>query len=302
VSRGLVALAVLAACGGPPRPAVPSGSPLALGDHVAVLDGAELSYHVAGSGPPCLAVPGGPGIDSAYLRSPAERHLTMVYVDPAGTGGSARLADASGYTRARQVADLERLRAHLGLERPCLLGHSHGGMVVLLYALAHPDRVGRLILYATTARVDADWQRAARERLAARRGAPWFADVTAAFADRAAVRTDEEATRAVLRTAPAYFFEWREQHRAALGRSRAHAAPLLAADPGPSDLRPELGKIAAPALILAGRHDFVCAPPFSEELAAGIRGSRLTVFERSGHFAHLEEPEAFARAIAGFLE
>jgi hypothetical protein len=115
-SELLVALLLaLAACGGPaappPAPAVPvAGDRLAAGDHLAELDGATLAYHVAGTGPVCLALPGGPGIDSAYLRSAAERHLTLVYIDPVGTGGSARLPDPGGYTRARYAADLERLR------------------------------------------------------------------------------------------------------------------------------------------------------------------------------------------------
>jgi proline iminopeptidase len=282
-----------------------AGDRLAAGDHLAELDGATLAYHVAGTGPVCLALPGGPGIDSAYLRSAAERHLTLVYIDPVGTGGSARLPDPGGYTRARYAADLERLRAYLGLERPCFMGHSFGGLVVLLYAVQHPDRVGRLILYDATARADAELAASARELLARRKGASWYDEVAAGFSATVGPATDEEATRLVLATAPAYFHDWearKDELLGALRRSRASAAPMTAPDRTRADVRADLGKIAAPTLVLVGRDDFVCAPRFAEEIAAGIPGAKLHVFERSGHFAHLEEPEAFALAIAEFLE
>jgi proline iminopeptidase len=302
--------AALVSCGGvapaptPPRgEAPPAAGRLAPGAHRIEIPGAVISIHVAGTGPLCLALPGGPGIDAAYLRSPAERHLTLIYVDPVGTGASSRLPEPAGYGRARAVADLEKLRAALGLERVCLLGHSHGGTIALLYALAHPARVSRLILYDTTARVDDELRERAWAELERRRDASWYADVRAGFAEP--VETDDDATRAMLKTAPAYFFDWdarAAEHAAALGRSRVTAAAMKAeAGAAPVDLRRDLGRIRAPTLVLVGRHDFVCSLPFARELATGIPGARLVVFARSGHFAHLEEPEAFAAAISAFV-
>jgi proline iminopeptidase len=101
--------------------------------------------------------------------------------------------------------------------------------------------------------------------------------------------------------APAYFFQPRADLLGALRRSRGYAAAMTAVDRTPYDLRGELVKISVPTLILVGRHDFVCAPEVAAEIAAGIPGAELHVFEKSGHFAHLEEPEAFARAIADFV-
>ena len=49
------------------------------------------------------------------------------------------------------------------------------------------------------------------------------------------------------------------------------------------DLRPELGRITAPTLILAGRHDWICPPEFSEEIHRLIPGSDLRIFEDSSH-------------------
>ena len=67
------------------------------------------------------------------------------------------------------------------------------------------------------------------------------------------------------------------------------------------DLRPELGRITAPTLMLAGRHDWICPPEFSEEIARLIPGSDLRIFERSSHSIRSDEPEAMVDAIWGFM-
>ena len=67
------------------------------------------------------------------------------------------------------------------------------------------------------------------------------------------------------------------------------------------DLRPELKNITAPTLILAGRHDWICPPEFSEEIHRLIPGSDLRIFENSSHSIRADEPEALTDAIAGFV-
>lgn len=66
-------------------------------------------------------------------------------------------------------------------------------------------------------------------------------------------------------------------------------------------LRGSLGRLHVPTLVLAGGHDPVCGPRWAAELHAGIPGSRLVMFENSGHLPHLEQPAEFAEAVAGFL-
>lgn len=67
------------------------------------------------------------------------------------------------------------------------------------------------------------------------------------------------------------------------------------------DVRSELGRITAPTLILAGRHDWICPVEFSEEILGCIPGSELRVFERSSHSIRSDEPEAMVDAILGFV-
>ena len=63
----------------------------------------------------------------------------------------------------------------------------------------------------------------------------------------------------------------------------------------------QLPQITCPTLVIAGRHDWICPPEFSEEIAAAIPRADLRIFEHSGHLIRADEPEALLDAIAGFL-
>jgi len=67
------------------------------------------------------------------------------------------------------------------------------------------------------------------------------------------------------------------------------------------DVRPELGRIDCPTLVLVGRHDWISPVEQAEEIARRVPGARLVVFERSGHSPQIEEPEAFLATLRTFL-
>ena len=103
-------------------------------------DGRTLSYRRDGKGPVLVCHPGGPGFSARYFGDLAGlgSAFTLVMLNPRGSEGSDRPADTRAYQTADYVSDLDELRAHLGLERMLLLGHSHGGVVAAAYAAAHP--------------------------------------------------------------------------------------------------------------------------------------------------------------------
>ena len=289
-------LVLLAAC---PHPAGPPKhfDALAPGDHLS--DG--TAYHVLGTGPTCIAISGGPGLDWRYLRSPElEKQLTVVYMEPIGSGASLRLAPGQTYALARYVDQVERLRVVLRLDRLCLIGHSHGGTVAARYAIDHADRVSALVLYSATDRSDKEFEAAGAKNLERWKDEAWYADARAAF--DATPKTDAEAT-ALWPRAMKFLFADYTAHADDYARAivPVSAAPDLAGDKTPVDLRPELAAITAPTLVITAKDDWCCGEPWSTELVAGIKGAKLEKFEHSGHMAHLEEPDHFAQAVSDFV-
>jgi proline iminopeptidase len=263
-----------------------------------------------------IAHPGGPGSEWSYLRMrEVEAFATVVYIEPVGTGASGRLADPRGYTTDRYVSDVEGLRAHLGLEKVILLGHSHGGFVAQAYALAHPEHLRGLILFDTTPTTGPKWQHNVEANLKWFKREPWFEDATAALAEETAATTDDEMTEIFRRELPLYFADWTrrasefESYRASVrltvAPSRSVTDPSSPNQVGVApvfDVRDKLGAIHVPTLVIAGKKDFVCSRQFGRLLHSGIAGSRLVTLRHSGHMGHVEEPEAFAKAIREFLK
>ncbi|MEV4762227.1 alpha/beta hydrolase [Micromonospora chokoriensis] len=283
---------------------------LAPGAHTFTVDGVRQVYHVAGTGPVCVAHSGGPGIEWSYLRAPGlEEHFTMVYVEPVGTGASGRLDSAEDYRMATYVRFLDAVVTHLGEPRVYLLGHSYGGFVIQRYALEHPDRVAGLALYDTSPLTGADFWAEAMTNLAAypqrHPDRPEAASVPAAL-QRALTASDDETLSAGLSAAlPVYFADfWARQAEFAPLQAglRAWVAPAGAQDPVPFDVRDRLGEIVVPAVVIVGAHDFICGPRFAEELHAGLKDSRLVLLEQSGHFGHIEQPAEFIEAVVELLK
>ena len=93
-------------------------------------------------------------LDSGYFRDLGglAAHRAFALLDLRGTGASDTPADPASYRCDRQVADVESVRRHLGLERLDLLAHSAGANLAYRYVERHPDRVARLVLVAPSIR------------------------------------------------------------------------------------------------------------------------------------------------------
>lgn len=286
-----------------------SSTALTTGTHTIEFDGVRQVYHVHGTGPVCVAHSGGPGIEWSYLRMPAlEEHLTMVYLEPVGTGASGRLADPRDYRMDTWVRFLHAVVERLGQPRVFLLGHSHGGFVIQRYTLDHPDRVAGLILYDTSPVTGGEFWADAMANVESfvRRhpDRPEAADVATAFQETPTEPDDAWVTTKLYRILPAYFADyWGRETELAPFRAgvRGFLAPQLGEEPTPFDVRDRLGSITVPTLVVVGAHDFICGTRWASMLHDGIPGARLLRLEESGHFGHLEQPEEFYGAVVEFV-
>jgi pimeloyl-ACP methyl ester carboxylesterase len=271
-------------------------------------DGTRLAYRLAGAGRPLICVPGGPMQSSAYLGDLGglSAHRTLVLLDPRGTGESAVPADPTSYRCDRLVDDVEALRAHLGLDRIDLLGHSAGAAPAVLYAARHPDRIDRLVLVNPSPRVvgvdvaDAD----RREVAELRRGEPWFPDAFAAF-ER--IWSGDVAGADWTAITPFMYGRWDDAARANVAREasqrNADAAAVYYSDGAldPAATRSALARLRAPVLLIAGEYDVGLPPKRAAEYAGLFRRAEVAVQPGGGHFPWLDDPAWCAATLAAFL-
>ncbi|RBQ03402.1 alpha/beta hydrolase [Pedobacter miscanthi] len=123
------------------------------GDQIFVTsDSIKLAVKVAGNGPVCIYLHGGPGQDFLSFEKMGgaglEKCLTMVYLDQRGSGHS---QNAKDYSLNRVVQDVEELRLKLGVKKIYLLSHSFGGVLAINYALKYPEHLSGMIMANTIA-------------------------------------------------------------------------------------------------------------------------------------------------------
>ncbi|MBG6238869.1 proline iminopeptidase [Mycetocola sp. CAN_C7] len=136
--------------------------------HLEVGDGQAVYWETSGNpeGKPVVFLHGGPGggTSSAHRRLFDPARYRIVLVDQRGCGRSTPHAsepdaDLSANTTWHLVADLEKIREHLGIDRWQVFGGSWGSALALAYAETHPERVTELVLRGifTLRRVELDW-------------------------------------------------------------------------------------------------------------------------------------------------
>lgn len=271
-------------------------------------DGTELAYHEKGEGEPLLCVPGGPMRASAYFGDLGglTAHRRLILLDLRGTGDSAVPADPATYRCDRLVDDVEALREHLGLAEVDLLGHSASGNIATLYAARHPKRIRRLVLITPATQalgltLDA---RDHRDAALLRKDEPWYPAAEAALKEIEAGRSPLEVWDAIV---PLGYGRWDDAaraHQAASAREKnAEAAAHFYGDGAfdPPATREALAGLAAPVLVLAGEYDGAPNPAHAKEFAGHFPGGVRQVQPGGGHFPWLDDPEWFARRVAGFL-
>src|SRR5438874_9731348 len=114
------------------------------------VNGVRLFTRPVGSGPRVVVLHGGPGAHHDYLLPQYDllaNRRSLFYYDQRG-GGQSPVSRETPVGWREHVADLDAIRAHLGLEQLTLCGYSWGGLLAVLYFLEHAERVERLALIA----------------------------------------------------------------------------------------------------------------------------------------------------------
>jgi 3-oxoadipate enol-lactonase / 4-carboxymuconolactone decarboxylase len=218
-------------------------------------------------------------------QAPALRaHFRLLRYDHRGHGGSP--APPGPYEIEELGRDLLALLDRLEIERVSFCGLSIGGMVGMWLASETPERVGRLVLCCTSARLSADTydSRARTVR----------ADGVGAIADEVLERWFTPAFRERRRET----VEWAGRMlRATPAEGYAGCCEAIR----DMDLRDRLGEIRAPTLVIAGADDPAIPPDHAELIRESVPDARLLVVPRAAHLANVEQPGRVTQAIVDHL-
>lgn len=250
-------------------------------------------YEEAGSGMPLVLICGLSSDLQAWRFQVPElsKRFRVICYDNRGAGRTS--APDQPYSIVGMAEDLAALMNRLRIDAAHLLGWSMGGVIAQAFARAHPNRVRKLILMSTAARVDGFLRLAVRNWMNIRRSDMPFEQIVR-FVSRwsysPALYDNEpmyEKFVQVMATNP-----YAQRGHAFLRQAEA----LLAYDPG------EAAKgIRAQALVMVGSHDNLVPPYHSERLAKEIPGARLQVLN-GAHAGFVEFPDEYNRAIIEFLD
>lgn len=283
---------------------------LVAGEYDVTLNGVQIHYFVRGKGPVLIAHSGGPGADARDWDDFAkiDDFVTIVAIHPRGSGLSGP-ASGDAYLLPDYASDVEALRKHLGLEKPMLMGWSHGGMVAMEYAVNYPDALSKLILFDTSAYFG-EFLNDVEASVQAFKNEPWFEDSLDALKKEWAgeYQTDEDMGLLWQHEKKFYFKKFDARAQAYCERTKESlmkVAPLRVFNEKEAptfDLRPRLNKIKVPTLIIVGWQDFITNVDMAKEMAERIPNAKMDIFEESGHYGFVEEPEKFYRVVKEFVE
>jgi proline iminopeptidase len=271
--------------------------------------------------PALLYIHGGPGQGCYdFMRSQGDRlaaRLRVVGVDQRGTLRSDPLPATPPLTADLLISDFETIRIRLRIDSWALLGHSAGAGYGLRYVTSQPGAIRSVIFDCPC--WDADMSDRYRLPVVARllEEMRQLADAERCreLAAKAGRLSFSDGTRQAMQTLGSRYMEhffhdpvgaadfgqllddsgFTEE---AWQRGNSHW-PLLAAM-----YEPVLGllpRVRRPALLMRGQDDLVTAPRMVSAFAEAVPDGQIRVFGESGHFAYLEEPDAYCEAVTQFV-
>lgn len=275
--------------------------------------GCTLYVKEVGQGAPVLVLHGGWGAEHDYLLDAfhgLESAYRLIFYDQRGSLRSP--CPDSLVSVQHHVADLETLRAELGLEAPIIAGHSMGSFLALSYLEQHPDRVGGLVLFGSLVpSTPRNEEEAALYRAQEREFVEFAQEAQARQIALEGLDRDEL-------TAKEQTLKWRigfasgnvyhvDRWRQVLGGRAFYASSAgIAAGrtmPQSWDFLPALRALPRPITVINGDHDLV---GFGGELHRRMfedsPNVEFVLLEQAGHNAWIDQPRQFRAELQRALQ
>ncbi len=255
-----------------------------------VTDQGIVHYEAYGRGQPVILLHGWLGSWGYWLKTmeSLKNQYRCYALDFWGFGDSGKRR--SNYQVADFVNLVEQFMDRLGIEAAPVVGHSMGGTVAVMLALARPERVQKAITVGSPMVGDSLHLFL---RLASK---PWIANL---------VWHMPTALRLGIRFFSPYVVkdwpQWYKMITRDLSQTTLEAFFLSINSLRKTDLRPQLPGITRPVMGIYGVGDKVVHPNQADLIDRSVPVSRIKMMTQSGHFPMLDEPQVFNECLAEFL-
>ncbi len=254
------------------------------------IDRGRIYYEVEGQGRPVILIHDWMD-SSSYWRDIFfcfSKKRKIFTIDLLGYGKSDK-PDGAGYGISDLEKDLDRFLDTMLVKKVDLIGHSMGGTLALQYSLLHSNRINRLVLVSSP--------------FYPRPPPIFFRIFSIPFVGKALFW---------LSWRPFIHLQWRKAFFDNNRINKSFLEDLKSLPYGVMlsslrsiheiDLRPKLKEIKIPTLIIWGKEDRLLPYSVATELNREIKGSRLAVLERTGHFPMVETSDRFCQEVLNFFE
>ncbi len=251
--------------------------------------------------PPVLALHGF-GVSGHMFDEFGQRaggRIRLIALDQRGHGDSDWAGDGD-YTREAFAADVEAVRAALGLERFVLMGHSMGGLNAVEYASRHPDRVAAVVLVD----VGPEAAKEGVENIMRFTRGPdelefdEFVRNAMRFNTRRSEENIRERMRHRLRPLENGKWTWKFDKRFREGDGAVRTGGATGGD----ELWRRFRELAPPVLLVRGAESDILSDEVARRAVAEMRRARLAVVPGAGHSVPGDNPDGFTHAVLAFLD
>jgi proline iminopeptidase len=286
------------------------------GERFITLNGIKHWVHIKGSQNktiPIVLVHGGPGGNHYVFERTAgpelEKFATVIYYEQRGSGRSQAPTNPSDYALPALISDLKALQDSLGAPKIILLGYSFGAELSLRYAVAHPDKVDKLILSSPAELSPANM-------LVQIQGFYAVGDSTLRNGIEKVLKDTTELTNKYNRvwglatSATVDKFLFVDPAKAQVNRqmwlqSKLTNTGLMAKvylQNNKADLLSHAQNHLTPTLLISGLHDKNGGLHTALGLKQILPNSTHKIYDRSAHFPDIEEPARFAQDVKAFVK
>jgi len=271
------------------------------------VDDFAIGYRIEGEGTPVVVI----GSETFYPRlfsDDIRRRLKLIFVDHRGFAKPPLSYEAQDIGLDRIADDIEAVRKALGLESFVVLGHSGHAFMAAAYALRYPEAVRQVALLHSAPSNSAERQQGSIAHFEAtaspERKAKFYEDF-ARLAEDLEREPDRRFAHMCIRMGAHSFYDysydaeplWRD-----VQMNMGIIDRLWGEEFAQVDLAELISRIDRPVFLGLGRYDYLVSPTsLWDGIDERLPRVKKTIFERSGHYAMLEEPEAFDEALLQWL-